>query len=169
MLAQTNTATQKITPQSALEQFKDGSGTPLRMSFQDVDTSAVTPTYFDSFNKKLAGAEPGSEIKIDAKQPFSTGGAEGAYLGNITLRMQGVLSVGEKGAWSFKGALKAYDDVYDFNKSSHRSVVGELSTLVGSKMSGKPYDIQIRGEKPMVAVGQPRDPMNFPRFGLFTY
>lgn len=139
------------------------------MSFQDVDTSAVTPTYFDAFNKKLAGASPGSEIKIDAKQPFSTGGAEAAYLGNITLRMQGVLSVGEKGSWTFKGSLKSYDDIYDANKSTHRSAIAEWSTTVLSKIPGKPYDIQIRGEKPVVAVGQPRDPMNFPRFGLFTY
>ena len=166
---QTDPAAQKITPKSALDHYKEGSGTPLRMSFQDVDTSAVTPTYFNTFNKKLATATPGEEVKIDAKQGFSTGGAEAAYLGNITLRMQGVLSVGEKGTWSFKGTLKAYDDVYDFNQSNHRSVIGELSTAIGARMQGKPYDIQIRGEKPMQVVGQPRDPMDFPRYGLFTY
>jgi hypothetical protein len=43
--------------------------------------------------------------------------------------------------------LKSYDDLYDFNASTHRGIIGETLTKIGASTSGKPYWIEIRGPK----------------------
>lgn len=69
-------------------------------------------------------------------------------LGNITLRLQGTLSIGEEeDDDSFSGILKSLDDVYDFNASNHRGLFAEVLTKMGSIIKGRTYPIQIRGSK----------------------
>ena len=68
-------------------------------------------------------------------------------LGNITLKIEGELTINESGESDFEGVLKSFDDVYDFNASTHRGIIGEVLTLFGRKSEGEPYHIKIRGEK----------------------
>lgn len=63
------------------------------------------------------------------------------------MRLQGNLEIKSSGKYQFNGRLKSYDDIYDFNKSPHRSFIGELLTFLGSKTKGTPFYIQIRGER----------------------
>jgi hypothetical protein len=140
-----------LSAKEAFEHYKGGSGTPKRISFDQVDTSGVSAKDFKAIKDLLTGKQPGT-ASVDGKLVLTTSGDNFLMLGNITLRLQGSLSITEKD-WSFNGSLKSYDDMYDFNASSHRSVIGELLTTFGRNTEGTPFPIEIRGDKPMVDSG----------------
>jgi hypothetical protein len=50
--------------------------------------------------------------------------------------------------------LKCFDDIYDFNKSTHRGIIGELLTAIGRNYNGTTYDIEIRGSKSISGGGE---------------
>ena len=65
----------------------------------------------------------------------------GAYLGNITLKTEGTLTISANGSRTYNGVVRSYDDKYDFNASTHRGVIGESLTRLGAMFSGKEYQI----------------------------
>ncbi|WP_379059963.1 lipid II-degrading bacteriocin [Pectobacterium brasiliense] len=77
-----------------------------------------------------------------------------AYLGNITMRTEGVLNVNTDGTWKYEGVIRSYNDIYDANPSTHRGVLGEWATGVLSNFSGKPYEISIPGELKIKETGK---------------
>lgn len=121
------------------------------MDFGDIDTSDVTASSFPQV-EGLVSSDKKGVFAIDSRSPFSTSGDQALFLGNITLRLQGTLSL-DSSSYAFKGTLKSFDDVYDFNKSTHRSVFGEVLTRMGATQTGVPFDIQIRGSKPIDETG----------------
>lgn len=141
----------KLNSASAWDHYRGGSGKALRISFDDVDTSSVQAIDFPQVHG-LIGGDKNGVFPVDDRNSFSTSGDEAGYLGNITLRLQGNLSLSE-GKYSFGGTLKSFDDRYDFNWSTHRSFLGEALTRFGATQKGVPYDIEIRGEKPLNESG----------------
>jgi RHS repeat-associated protein len=149
-----------LTAWEAFQHYRGGTGTPLTMSFSDIDTSRVKPTDFAQVKKYTQGG-PGTlcckdkgrqTIPIDDKLKFQTSGEEALYLGRITLRLTGTLILEGNGKWRFEGQLGAYDDWYDFD-TSNRGRLAEWLTGVGAKVKGKPYWIEIRGKKPAYEAG----------------
>ncbi|MDX1920964.1 MAG: lipid II-degrading bacteriocin [Candidatus Caenarcaniphilales bacterium] len=66
--------------------------------------------------------------------------------GNVTLKLKdGFLGVNPDGTWTVNANLAVWDDYYDFNKSNHRSALGESLTTIGRNTPGKNFYIQIRG------------------------
>ncbi|MCG8470039.1 MAG: lipid II-degrading bacteriocin, partial [Gemmatimonadetes bacterium] len=116
----------------ALAHFVGGSGAPLTMSFLTVNTSSVRARDFPDVDAIIGMGGQGT-FEIDDRTTLSVPGSQGLVLGNITLSVQGTLTVGcEKLCeFNFRGTLKAFDDVFDFNPSTHRSVLGEAATAVG--------------------------------------
>lgn len=128
--------------------------TPKRMSFSEINTTKYKPSDRKQVKTELGNATPRRvEIK-DARMSITTTGDQGLLLGNVTLKLEGEFSVCEAGKWTFEGILKCYDDLYDFNKSTHRRWLGELLTAFGRGTPGKPYLIQIRGSKKVSESGQ---------------
>jgi RHS repeat-associated protein len=142
---------QKINSSSAFEHYKGGSGAPLRMNFGDIDTSNVKAISFPQMQNLISGEKIGV-FPIDSRTPFSTSGDQGLFLGNITLRLQGTLTL-DQTSYSFNGTLKSFDDIYDFNKSTHRGAIGELLTRFGATQTGTTYWIEIRGTKSITETG----------------
>lgn len=99
------------------------------MAFSDIDTSRVKVADFLQVKALISGKANGS-FGIDSRLPFSTSGDQAFFLGNITLRLQGSLSLSPK-KYVFSGTLKSFDDIYDFNKSTHRGWIGEALTRWG--------------------------------------
>jgi hypothetical protein len=91
-------------------------------------------------------------VRIDNDLPYKETGDNAHLVGNVTLRLQGTLTITEKG-YEFRGTLKAWDDPYDFNRSTHRPFIDELKTLFGSLLPGKGFDIEIRGSRRLYAAG----------------
>ena len=136
---------------SALAHYIGGSGDPLRMSFNEIDTSGVTPSQFPDVKAKLP-----SKISVckdekisfgNAKMGFQTSGDQWLYLGRIVLKLQGTLTIKCGCSWEFHGTLKAFDDLYDFDKGN-RTWLAETATTIGRMFPGKPFYIEIRGSKP---------------------
>ena len=125
--------------------------TPQRISFDEINTSEVSANDFPAVKRLLAQGRPGTYKVVwrnkDDNLPFSTSGDQSLYLGNVSLKLEGTLEIKTDCTWKFDGTLKCFDDLYDFNASTHRSWFGEWLTSVGRKTPGKPFNIEIRGQK----------------------
>ncbi len=77
----------------------------------------------------------------------------GLTLGNITLRTVGVITKNANGSWTFDGVVRAFDDIYDANPSTHRSLTGEALTSFLSQLSRQSYTVEIPGEIPISTSG----------------
>jgi RHS repeat-associated protein len=146
----------------ALDHYKGGTGTPLRMDFNDIDTSKVKPSEFprvqDAIRDFKKNPKPARTVQIkwtnkDDNLPFTTSGDQALFLGDISLKLEGNLVIKNDCTWEFKGPLKSFDDWYDFNASTHRGHLGELLTAWGRNTPGKPYWIEIRGSKQITETG----------------
>jgi RHS repeat-associated protein len=147
-----------LTRTEAFNHYKGGTGEEILVPFNSINTSDVSATDFQGFNNALSQARRAGRtqnVGIDTRQSYTTSGEDWPVYGRITLRLQGTLSVqcGKSCSWSFSGTTKSFDDVYDFNKSTGRGVLGEILTAFGRNTSGTPYDILIRGAKPTRASG----------------
>ncbi|MFH1067421.1 MAG: lipid II-degrading bacteriocin [bacterium] len=137
-----------LSAHKALQHYMESSGKSLRMAFQDVDTSRIQVSHFPKIRELISGVPRDAVIDVVDKENFLLPGGEMAFLGDCKLKLEGKLNLTKNGSWSFDGSLKAFDQPYDFNRSSHRGVIGEFSTTVGREaIFGRPYDIEIRGKK----------------------
>lgn len=96
-------------------------------------------------------------IPVDDKLAITTHLPEFLALGDITLRLQGEFykdMLSRK--WVFRGQLKSFDDVYDFNPSTHRDPSAEAATRAGSFFPGKEYKVEIRGSRDIHESGSYR-------------
>ena len=148
-----------LTSSEAFDHYKSGPDdpndstkrTPIRISFGEINTSEVKVTDFPAVKRllleKRIGKHPVTWKNKKDNLPFSTTGDQSLYLGDVSLKLEGTLEIKTDCTWSFDGTLKCFDDLYDFNASTHRSAIGECLTAVGRKTKGKPFYVEIRGEK----------------------
>lgn len=124
---------------------------PKRISFDDIDTSEVSVIDFPQVSNALARCRIGTtDIRWrdkDDNHAHSTYGAQKMYLGDVSLKLEGRLVIKAGGDWTFTGTMKCFDDLYDFNRSTHRSLAGEILTALGRNTDGKVFWIEIRGAK----------------------
>lgn len=144
------TPPQPLTATRAFSHYIGGSGTPLQAPFSQLNTDPVLPSDFSAVRDSIL-LGPG-EYAIDGRLAYTTRGANADIFGDVTLRLQGTLTVEQTG-YKFRGNLKAFDDFYDFNPSTHRGFVGEFATAVGRATPGSPYWIEIRGSRRIYAGG----------------
>ena len=141
---------ERFTAKKAFQHYIEGSGDPVRAPFDQLNTAGVLPTDFQEVRDSII-LGPGG-YSIDGRLTYTESGENFAVFGDVTLRLQGTLQV-QEGGWKFRGTLKAFDDLYDFNPSTHRSFMGELSTAVGRYTPGTPYWIEIRGSRRIYSGG----------------
>ncbi|HEG1754197.1 lipid II-degrading bacteriocin [Enterobacter kobei] len=102
------------------------------------------PAIANIINSSVVGTFP---ISANFTRNTATDSAiTGAYLGNITLATQGTLTVAANGSWSYNGVVRAYNDKYDFNPSTHRGAIAEALTRLAALYPGKTYSIAIPGQ-----------------------
>lgn len=154
-----------LTYQEAFEHYKNGPDdpnnsklrTPQRISFDEIDTSSVSVTSFPQVKTALKACKTGTtKIRWRNKKDnlaFSTEGSQRLLLGYVSLKLEGEINVKAGGDWEFNGTLKCFDDFYDFNRSTHRELAGEILAWFGRKTKGKNFWIEIRGMKSMKESG----------------
>ncbi len=125
------------------------------MSFGDINTSGVTASQFGQVSQAIQNGRAGI-YPINDRMGFQTV-EQANSLGRITLGLQGTLMIFNDSvrSFSFRGTLRAFDDVYDANPSN-RDTAAELKTTVLRAIPGVPYDIQIRGCKDAYQSGRAR-------------
>jgi hypothetical protein len=132
-----------------------GEGTPLHVKIEKIGINP-TPNNIPTLRSLLENAHIGSSPILLEKVGYNSGADSsiaGAYLGNITLKISGVVHKSDSKHFTFTGEARAYHDIYDADASSHRSWLAETSTTVlraimDSEQS-KPYKIVISGSLPL--------------------
>ncbi len=144
-----------LSPMAAFGHYFNGGGADVITNINnlrlDLPGSRIHPLE-SAFANAMVGSSP---VRLD-KVPYNTRDSSwitGAWLGNITLKIEGSVHKAPDGGISFAGVARAYNDVFDFNASMHRSGIAEGSTdvgrVLGEVMSAKPYQIVIQGELPI--------------------
>jgi hypothetical protein len=143
-----------LTPVAALGHFLLGKGESVVTDLNNLGLNlSVTP--IPQLEAEFSKASQGSSPVYIERVPYNTAQDSwitAAWLGNISLKLEGVLHKdGER--LSFQGAAKAYHDIYDGNKSTHRDGLAESSTAVldavQRHLGATPYEIAIEGAQPI--------------------
>ena len=138
---------------SALEHYADGTGTPVAIPFDDVNTTWVRPEMFPCVTNVIAHCHRSGTYAVRGGLLIHARAPMGLVLGNVTIRVDGTVSYTSCCQWNFTGTLTCHDDFYDFEAAS-RGITGEtLSRWANRLVGGKPYVIQIRGEKQLTGGG----------------
>lgn len=104
------------------------------------------------FMAALHGGRPVGITSLDISFPHNTlndSGATGLTLGFITLRLVGRIEKNSSGSWVFIGEIRAFNDTYDANSSTHRNWLGEELTKLLAKFPMTPYEVVISGSIPV--------------------
>lgn len=144
-----------LTPVAALSHFLNGDGAEVRTNINNLGLKLSSSTHMPELEKLFASAPYGSSpLRID-KMAYKTGNdswGTGLWLGSISLKIEGIVHKG-KDNLKFVGNAKAYHDLYDANKGTHRDALSEKATSVLAAieeyLKGTPYPIAIQGELPI--------------------
>ncbi|MBD8119667.1 lipid II-degrading bacteriocin [Pseudomonas lutea] len=144
-----------FSPVKALAHALSGDGTTLHVNILNIGIKP-SPANMPMLKNMIDNAQIGSSpINID-RVGYNTGadsGITGAYLGNITLKITGIVHKHDSQHYTFAGDARAYHDVYDANASSHRSWLTESATTalrtIMDNEKAKPYAINISGALPL--------------------
>jgi hypothetical protein len=145
------------TPITAWAHYLWGNGAARTVNLSDVglriQPNQITPV----MNIVNSGAVGTFNISGDAgnfnRNTMLDGIIPAAYLGNISMRTEGVLTIVSSGAWNYNGVVRAFDDKYDANPSIYRGPIGEYSTSVLAHFSGKEFPIHIPGQLDIKGTG----------------
>lgn len=144
-----------LTPFAAWSHYMTGGGAAVTTNLNRLGlklSSTKIPALESLFAAAIVGTSPVSLQRV----VYNTGldsHITWAWLGHITLKIEGTLHKTGGGQITFDGVARAYHDTYDFNASTHRSEIGEKATAGGRQLDriikGTPYEIIIEGELPI--------------------
>ena len=143
-----------ITSTQALSHYFGGSGKELSMSIKEINANVPSLTAFSIIQDKIKKGtkKPLEQISISraTSPPVATSGDQAAFLGRITFNVTGTLNLYLTGDYQFYGTIGVNKDTYDFDgdnatRNKRRTSIGQLSTNIGSLISGKSFDINING------------------------
>ncbi|MGF6690433.1 hypothetical protein M2318_000477 [Metapseudomonas resinovorans] len=137
-----------LTPMHALAHSFYGKGAPAKFPIENIGLRVNLKETKEFMNAISNSRVPGI-YAVDVRFAHDTAKdsvAAGLALGNITLRVAGNFTRLSNGGWHFSGVIRAFDDIYDANKSTHRPWIGGRATELLSKIKGQDYSISIPGE-----------------------
>ncbi len=144
-----------LTPFSALSHFLNGNGGEVRTNINSLGLN-LSKTAMPQLDAIINSAPVGRTNITIEKFPYKTGQdswATGLWLGSISLKLEGVLDKSDQSI-RFEGVARAYHDLYDANKSTHRDALSESATSVLAEierfLKGTPYPIAIEGDLPVL-------------------
>jgi hypothetical protein len=138
-----------FSPVKAFAHYLWGNGERMKVNINNIGLNVSANELPLLANTIRSTKEAGTYYLSDPKIPYATindSKVTGAYLGRITLKMEGNFTRDNQGAWVFDGFVKAYADTYDFD-ASNRSTALETLTTAGRVFSGTHYEIDIFGEQ----------------------
>ncbi|HEY0290078.1 MAG TPA: lipid II-degrading bacteriocin [Pseudomonas sp.] len=144
-----------FSPMKALAHAISGEGTPLHIKIENTGIKP-TPINLPALRTLIENAQIGSSPVHIEKAAYNSGidsTIAGSYLGNITLKISGIVNKYNEQHFTFTGEARAYHDTYDADASSHRSWLAEAATtalrVIMEKEQSKPYEIVISGSLPL--------------------
>lgn len=145
-----------FTPIKAFSHYLWGNGQKLSVNINNIGLNIRTSNIPLLASSISSTRESGTYFLSDPKVPYNTfddSVITGAYLGRITLKIEGNFTRNENSSWVFDGIVKAYTDIFDFDPSNRAPVLESLTTA-GRLFSGKVYEIDIFGEHRITLTGE---------------
>ena len=140
-------------PLTLFAHYISKSGTPARTSLQEISIPTPNWRQIPQLREVLNESCTKAVKHIDTRFPSGTSGLDKLGIGTFTLRLVGDHS-SNGSTWAFRGYLKAFQDTYDFNPSTNRSVAAEVSTRVGGLFPGRSFQIKIEGQRGVTLTGR---------------
>lgn len=149
-----------FTLQDADEHYQSMDWSPIWISFNEINTSFITPQSFGQINWYIKSGEDWTYIIDDKKSIVMPQWKDYNIFGNLTLKVTWELTI-KDGKWSFKWSYGALDDHYDFDVTANdwnspERLPRNYATLAKGKVlwTGRAYDIQIQWKKELVWNGK---------------
>jgi hypothetical protein len=145
-----------FTPIKAFSHYLWGQGQKLSVSINNIGLNIGTSDFQLLASSIASTREPGTYFLSDPRVTYNTFDDSiitGAYLGRITLKIEGHFTRNENSTWIFDGVVKAYTDTFDFDASNIAPVLETLTTA-GRLFSGTSYEIEISGEHKITLTGE---------------
>ena len=142
-----------LTAWRCLQHYRGGSGEALAMSFSEIDTSDISPWSFKSFRDFVSDCHLPDSYKVEGHRVISTKGNQQWFLGQVTIRLKGIVTWNRGCSWTFRGILSCAPDKYDFDRASRGIGVETLTAIGRFFFSGRPYKIHFIGTKAISASG----------------
>ncbi len=151
------------------DHYLSNNGTAIRVSFNEIDTSFITPRSFDVINNAINNGNPWTYTFEwgSAKQSFTTRTPKDyTIFWDLTFKTEWTLTISKDGGWSYDWVLKSYDDIYDFTVSHDdwtslnplrqgRNIQTIWLDLFKYWLKWTPFYIQITWEKPLQWASTP--------------
>ncbi len=135
------------TPIAAFGHYLWGDGKARRVNLSDVGLKIKVNQIAPVISIIKSGVVGNFPISVDFnRDTFLDGIIPATYLGNITLKTEGMLSIQKGGTWNYHGVVRAYNDRFDFDPGTHRGPIAESLTRLGGMFSGQSFDIMLPGE-----------------------
>lgn len=144
-----------FTPVKAFTHYLWGNGSKLSVNINNIGLNIRAHEIPLLANTIASTRETGTYRLSDPKVAYNTfedSSITGAYLGRITLKVEGDFTRNANGSWVFDGTAKAYTDTFDFNASNRPPLLESLTTA-GRVFSGTSYEIDISGEHKISLTG----------------
>jgi RHS repeat-associated protein len=145
-----------ITAAEGYSHYCNGNGATMTLSMAEVGVNVSA----GSFPGVRGAGKPcmDATYNINDSRAYTTQGDIWWVLGDVTLRLQGILNTRCDCSFTFAGNMTIDDDRYNFNPSIHRSFLGESATTLGrwgGKVCGStPYTIKFTGSQPINQSGK---------------
>lgn len=152
-----------LTPFAALYHYMVAGGAPREYAIQDLHLMHFAPVDVYPVQATLENQNilNGSTTFIDETYVRDTAldnPISWVTVGQITLRVQGELTIDQNGQYVFQGELRAFNDRYDAGGDmAERGEVGNMLTSILEALTnygGTAYDIGITGALPLHFTGQ---------------
>jgi RHS repeat-associated protein len=145
-----------ITAVKGYSHYCNGNGATMTLSMAEVGVNV----YASSFPAVRGAGKPciDAAYNINDSRAYTTQGDIWWVLGDVTLRLRGILNTRCDCSFTFLSNMTIDDDFYNFNPSTHGSFLGESVTTIG-RLGGKlcgstPYAIKFTGSQPVNQSGK---------------
>ncbi|WKN20557.1 lipid II-degrading bacteriocin [Azotobacter vinelandii] len=142
--------------------YFSGDGEPMNINMDNIDFNIPLETIVDRHSNQslseMATAFGVGSHSFSTEFNYDTdnsGVSIGLLLGNITLKIEGVMTVREDGGFSIDGELRSFSDVYDGGAANRGAIKEFMTNFI---QGGTPYRIDINGSKEInFDTGNPSD------------
>ncbi|MEJ8476862.1 lipid II-degrading bacteriocin [Roseibium algae] len=139
-----------FTPLAALGHYLYGGGETMSVDLHnlglEIEASEITP-----LNSLIEDSNSNSQTVSGtfAYSTYKDSLIHGAWLGGITLKVDGYFSRTSETEWNFVGDITGLPDQYDVNENADRGAIADFSTdmleLIGAIGGGDEYQIDLDG------------------------
>ncbi len=148
------------------DHYRSNNGTAIRVSFNEIDTSFITPGSFDVINNAINNGTPWtySFVWNATKQSFTTRTYKDyTVFWDLTFRTEWTLTITKEWDWWYLWTIRCFDDKYDFTVTEDdrnspswlrqgRNMATEALAKYKYHYQWTPFMIQIVWEKELVGA-----------------